>query len=278
MSTNSLGMRGPREYPMPRPPTGLRIAAVGDSFTFGEGVADDATWPAQLERSLHDTEVMNLGEPAYAHDQMYFALSDVGMRMQPDAVIVGFYIHDLWRDELTFYCSDKPRFSAVLGGWRIDNVPVPTPWVAYDSDRRIPLLYAAPRILIESLLQPSLTDQSGSERAPEALRRMRALTEGAGARFVLVNLPDQPGQPPMRQGFFSTYCARTHAECVDAAPLFSTMAGTTDPEALRTRYQRPHDIHYSSEGYAVVAEALRRYFSEHPLTRAARSGQRANPP
>ena len=270
LSTNSLGMRGTREYARPRPPTGVRVAAVGDSFTFGEGVPDDATWPAQLERALPGAEVMNLGERAYAHDQMYFALNDVGMPLEPDAVILGFYANDLWRDELTFYCSEKPRFSPASGGWRVENVPVPTPWAAYDRDRRLPLLYAVPRVLLEALVQPTLTDRSGAERATEAIRRMRRLAEDTGARFVLVNLPDHPERPPETNNFFHDYCAQTSAECVDAWPLFRATAGTDDPEALRARYQRPHDIHYSREGYAVVAEALRRYFAEHPLARAAR--------
>src|SRR5262245_50721803 len=42
LSTNSRGLRGGREYALPKPPAIIRIVAVGDSFTFGEGVTDEA--------------------------------------------------------------------------------------------------------------------------------------------------------------------------------------------------------------------------------------------
>lgn len=266
MSTNSRGMRGSREYPVPRPPSVIRVAAIGDSFTFGEGLPDDQTWPAQLERAVPGLEVMNLGERGYAHDQMYYALRDDGMPLAPDVVIVGFYLNDLWRDELTFYCTEKPRFSpGPSGAWVTDNVPVPTPWEAYDRMHRLPFLYAVPRILFDAIRQPALTDRSGEERGAESLRRMRALAEGSGARFVMVNLPDHPESPPRSGGFFHEFCARTHAECVDAAPLFREAAGTADPNAMRARFQGRYGIHYSPEGYAVVVDALRRHFAERPL-------------
>jgi hypothetical protein len=109
MSSNSLGIRGAREYSLPKPQSVVRLIALGDSFTFGEGVPDDATWPAQLEGMLPNTEVVNLGMPAYAHDQMYFALRDDGMPLQPDAVILGFYPNDSGGTSSP-YCSEKPRF------------------------------------------------------------------------------------------------------------------------------------------------------------------------
>jgi len=268
VSTNSRGIRGAREYAVPKPPSVARIVALGDSVTYGVGVPDDATWPAQLEAALPGTEVVNLGEPAYAHDQMYFALSDDGLAFQPDAVILGFYANDLLRDELTFYCSEKPRFTLTPGGWQIENQPVPSPWDAYDRYRRLPLVYAIPHVLFDALTQPALDEHSGEERATEIFRRMRQLTEAAGARFIIVNMPDHVEEPPETRGFFYEYCARTNTECVDAWPLFRPAAGTDDVRELRARYLRPQDpFHYSRGGYAVVAEALRRYLTEHPIRR-----------
>ncbi len=51
------------------PPAGtLRIAAVGDSTTFGWGLSEEETWPAQLTAELrrrgHAVEVLNAGVPA----------------------------------------------------------------------------------------------------------------------------------------------------------------------------------------------------------------------
>lgn len=59
-STNRLGMRGP-DFSMPS--SGFRILCIGDSVTFGWGVADDQSYPAHLSREL-GLEVLNAGMPA----------------------------------------------------------------------------------------------------------------------------------------------------------------------------------------------------------------------
>src|SRR5215467_12288439 len=54
IETNRFGMRG-RE-PLPDDTLSLfRIAAVGDSFTFGWGVAGDLSYPKVLERLLNES-------------------------------------------------------------------------------------------------------------------------------------------------------------------------------------------------------------------------------
>jgi lysophospholipase L1-like esterase len=268
VSTNSRGFRGVREFALPKPPGVVRIVALGDSLTFGEGVKDDETWPAQLEGALPGTEVANLGERAYAHDQMYYALSDDGLPIDPDLVIVGFYPNDVWRDVLTYYCYEKPRFSLGASGWQIENVPVPTPTEVRNHYLLLPLVYAVPEAVVDAFTEPSMSVEGGDDRAGEIFRRMRAATEQHGARFVVVNMPEHLDNPPDNHGFFHDYCATSGAECVDAWPLFRAMADTEDPNELRKRYLRPNDIHYSRAGYAVVVEALRRHFAERPLTHA----------
>ncbi len=48
---NAAGVRGRREYTIRKPPGVLRVAAFGDSYTFGDEVKDEDTWCHQLERS-----------------------------------------------------------------------------------------------------------------------------------------------------------------------------------------------------------------------------------
>jgi len=265
VSTNSRGLRGTREYEVPKPPSVVRIVALGDSFTFGDGVPDDATWPAQLERAMPSVEVANLGERAYGHDQMYFALQDEGTRLQPDAVILGYYQGDGFRDELTFYCFEKPRFSLGPSGWHVENVPVPAPWQVHDRYLAVPLLYELPRVLAERADVPPQTFHTGEVRAAEILRETAALATSAGARFVMVNLPEKPGDLLEGHHFFDAWCARTHTECVDTSSMFQLASQGADPDAARARFHLPNNIHYSREGYAVVAEAVRAYFAEHPV-------------
>jgi hypothetical protein len=275
LSTDSLGLRGLKEFPVPKPAGVIRIVTLGDSLTFGEGVADGETWPGQLQTDMPGVEVANFGERGYAHDQMYFALADDARKLQPDAVILGFYDNDVWRDELTYYCYEKPRFSPGPQGWQLENVPVPDPLTLRNRYLLMPLIYAVPRGLFDMLSDPSMSVSGGEDRAEESIRRMREVATELGARFVIVNIPSRPEEPPRTDGFFHSYCSSTGTECVDPWPMFH--AGNEDADTIKTRYLRPHDIHYSKAGYGVVAEALRRHFAEHPIIPVHEPAQAAVP-
>lgn len=97
------GWRGPLRSPG-KPEGCFRIVAVGDSTTFGMGCAWEEAWPHQLEKMLNadeswrekhgNTEVVNLGVPAYGPDQALAALTRHGLSYQPDAVIFHLCIND----------------------------------------------------------------------------------------------------------------------------------------------------------------------------------------
>lgn len=63
VTVNGQRFRGRREYALPRPASVRRVAVLGDSMTFGWGVEDDLTYPAQLETLLPGAEVINAGYP-----------------------------------------------------------------------------------------------------------------------------------------------------------------------------------------------------------------------
>ena len=68
LSTNSHALRDD-EFPLEKAPGEIRIAAVGECVTFGNGVNNDQTWPALLEADLREAypdrriEVINAGKP-----------------------------------------------------------------------------------------------------------------------------------------------------------------------------------------------------------------------
>jgi hypothetical protein len=90
-TTNSLGIRG-RDVDLRRKP-GLRVLALGDSFTYGWGVNDAEAWPALVERTLaekgHPAEILNCGCPGAGVD----AYAEVAERLipvaKPDVVLVA---------------------------------------------------------------------------------------------------------------------------------------------------------------------------------------------
>lgn len=100
LSVNSVGIRGP-DYPR-RAPTGtLRVLAIGDSQTFGNGLPRGDTWPALLEAELRGTsrgprwEVLNgglSGTDTWQHERM---LERLARSYAFDAVVLGFYPNDV---------------------------------------------------------------------------------------------------------------------------------------------------------------------------------------
>jgi GDSL-like lipase/acylhydrolase family protein len=68
--------------------------AVGDSFTFGHGVNQEATWIAQLAKSAQ-REIINLGVAGWGPQQYTRVLEEYGLPMQPKVVFYGLYSNDL---------------------------------------------------------------------------------------------------------------------------------------------------------------------------------------
>jgi len=73
----------------------FRIIALGDSFTFGYGVADHETWPAMLEPRLGPkVRVINAGTTSYSVFHELDLLKEKGLGLKPRLLIHGLYWND----------------------------------------------------------------------------------------------------------------------------------------------------------------------------------------
>lgn len=101
------------------------ILAVGDSFTFGDEVADGQSWPAQLQ-ALTGRQVLNGGVSGYGVDQIVLRAEMLAPLVKPDAIVVAFIADDIRRTEMRrLWSADKPYFDLVDGKAVPRNVPVP---------------------------------------------------------------------------------------------------------------------------------------------------------
>jgi len=116
---DSLGARGPGRS-VDKPTGTYRILALGDSFTLGQGVEEDASLPALLEAELRaagaPVEVWNFGVPGTSPPTQVARLEQrlLGLGLQPDMVLVVVSPNDDTPSELS--CRPRDAGGASPGG------------------------------------------------------------------------------------------------------------------------------------------------------------------
>ena len=98
VQVNEHGLRGPSFTTTPAAGV-YRILALGDSATFGEGMAVEEAWPALLQRALDDggaprVEVINAGVEGYNTQAELAWLRQSGFALGARAVVVGYNLND----------------------------------------------------------------------------------------------------------------------------------------------------------------------------------------
>jgi lysophospholipase L1-like esterase len=87
-----------RTTPLPPKAAGtFRIAAFGDSLTYGEGVAAEEAWPAVLEKALQGdylAEVLNLGVKGSQSEDVLRRAERLLPALEPDLVLYGVCLND----------------------------------------------------------------------------------------------------------------------------------------------------------------------------------------
>ena len=129
--TNSLGFRG-AEWPTVKHEGGLRIAFMGDSFTFGEGVHYEDIFPTITQEELRARNVMaeslNFGVGGYNTLQSSLLLQPVVTEFSPDVVVLGYTINDaepplIYYDKARGEVVREPREKRILKGFANATVP-----------------------------------------------------------------------------------------------------------------------------------------------------------
>ena len=252
---NVLGLRSPYET-LRKPPGVVRIAALGDSYTWGDKIASsDSTWPARLEEELRrktqgtEIEVVNLGEKGFTTVNEAEMLRRLGWQFDPDIVLVQFYLNDVM--------PSGPNFERGYSGWIF-----PRAWILPERYRSGPAGRSALLHLAEGVLsarrhgdrtaQAAKWTEVYERRGPEwqamagALAEMGEAASKRGVPIVLVLFPDFiPGMAEAAELPFHSIHeqVREAAAAAGFRVLDLTDAFIRENPEMRAWWAAPYDAH-----------------------------------
>ncbi|MFN0058959.1 MAG: SGNH/GDSL hydrolase family protein [Planctomycetota bacterium] len=271
---NSRGVRGQREHAEAKADGTQRILALGDSYTYGLLVADNATYAARLESLLPATEVLNLGVNGYGTDQQTLLWELEGARYRPDLVLLGFFLHDFHRNGQSVFQYPKPYFVAdpvAVGGFRLSGVPVApleslldnTEFAVAPSIRLVDASrFAMSRIQRRSgWFEPERAYRQKVALTKFLLERLNASVRASGAKLVVLVLPPEQAQAFPDALFIENTIVES---CVRLSiPVHSL----SEFFALRSsRGEQLHEhAHWNARGHELAAEEIARYLRSEGL-------------
>ena len=95
---NSMGFRE-REISTAKPPDTYRIAIIGDSFAYGQGILEEERFSNLLQDDLNSSpgryEVLNFGRPGAETDDHHRILDEVVLPLSPDFVLLQWFVNDV---------------------------------------------------------------------------------------------------------------------------------------------------------------------------------------
>jgi hypothetical protein len=114
-----------RTTPLPAKTPGIfRIAAFGDSLTYGYGVAEEEAWPARLEQALAGefrVEVINLGICGVQSEEVLDAMGRYLPVLDPDLVLYGVCLNDFLPAGRGQYAKNRAWSVDLPGGSHLES-------------------------------------------------------------------------------------------------------------------------------------------------------------
>jgi hypothetical protein len=281
--TSNVDASGLRNTGRSVPTGGRPILAIGDSFTFGDEVADEETWVSRLESRLNK-RVLNAGVSAYGIDQAVLRAERLLEQYQPELVIVSYVTDDINRTEfdyLSYGGGWKPYFELVNGSLTLRNVPVPeTPRPPRFAALRRVLGYSHLANFVWSRVAPRwwrnipIIDRvhtDGENVSFALLTRLDSVARSQGIAFVAVALPSNGLASGQER--FASLTRRARAQVGHVLDLTNETAHLP-ADSLRRLFQGGG--HYTPSVNAVVAERIAAYLEGNGLV--APPGRRISVP
>lgn len=267
VTTNVWGFRG-IAHPLEAGDDVFRIVGIGDSFMFGQGVADEETYLAVLEARInavfpaHTLQIINTAVPGYNTVMEIETLREKGLRLRPDLVILDIVGNDL---ELPNFIRRKVSVLSLDRFFLAD-------FIDRRLGRRGPLIRELDRFGLMSTkartidtVPPEYADMVGWDAFAAAMRELKQLAQSHHFRVVSVLLaPKKDGfkqralQFSEELGFRVLWVGEAYLKYLEDHQMNDYFGS---PLALG-----PDDGHPSPLGHRIAAETLLDFMIRENLT------------
>jgi lysophospholipase L1-like esterase len=286
-ATNALGLRN-REVGAKR---GFRVLTLGDSFTSGYGVEQEATFVDRLERDL-GVEIINASVGGYEIIHQVHYYGSRGRALEPDLVLYPLYLgNDLsrngeWRETADGGLSSTKRVYPVRQSreWKLPRL-IGQARYALRLEREAERTEWTPFPDYLGLCARTLDAESlaAYEQSEDLLTALDAEVRASGARLVVALFTYRTAiEPDTRARFFASnpgyeslydldrpvreiraFLEQNRIEYVDLNPALRGYYATVG--AANTPLYFSRDGHFSVRGHEIVATELAAYLREHSL-------------
>jgi hypothetical protein len=259
--------------------------ALGDSFTFGAGVNQEATWVAQLA-AFAKQDVINLGVPGYGPNQYTRAFEKYGVAIRPRIVFYSLYSNDLG-DCIRFeqWLNGRSRRMTVKRYLRENSVSYNLFNKLTNLGEREPRYLEVANVGVK-LFPTKLKDPyelgknkfgTGWALAIHQIEKAHEHSKRIGAKFVLLYFPSKeevywdhvkaaaqrfPSFEEWRDRLrtnVAEFCASRAVLCLDLSPALRARGS----KGARLYY--PIDIHWNETGHRVVAEEIYKFLVDSKI-------------
>lgn len=260
---NSVGWRD-EEHTIEKPDGIYRILALGDSYTFGQGVRRDDLCIERLERLLNAQakekrfETINAGISAYNTINERDLLQNKGLQYDPDMVILFFTPNDI---------EDKPRgtgprivFNRNYSNTYIKSDALSKYSYLWSWSRQRILKYFRGKSYIEECVELFRQDNNKWLTCRAALKDIHRICKNREIELFVVIYPffyNLDGEYPFQpiHDHVTEYCTQAGIHVLDLRPVYGEYNG---PEM----WVHPTDQHPNDEAHGIAAEAAAAYLLE----------------
>jgi hypothetical protein len=236
MRTNAHGARGDA-FAQTKAPDTLRIAHLGDSFTFGQGVEEDEAFASVLAGELESDgliiETLNFGVPGHGTPQSIALLERRVLALSPDVVVLHVFANDLSAEDS--YClQGQSRGERPIKRWLLRNIYLV----------RLGMVLSSP---FRQVATPENVAALGSpeDRYRAAIRKGSELASEHGFLFAVVLLTDDS---MFTDSPYCQECTAPHALMAELPALAMDMSATW------TGLQKDSAVNFiPGEGHFTVA-------------------------